>query len=135
MIYDELSTDTVFTSLIGTYEFVAGQTVPALSIVSPGQDLPALRGVSGVECIIQDVGDITSYDYITSDAARQSVAWCLFLVAWGDATGADVQVAAQRACSRFVGADSIQTVATADGLGASLQTKIIIRSDMPIRPI
>ena len=132
VIYETLSTDTNFMALLGTYEFKAGEEMPAISVVSAGEDLPSLRGVRGVECIIQDTGDFTTFEYLTGDAPRVSVTWSVFLVAWGDAKGADLQVAAQAACRRFLGAEAIQTVATADGLGSLVQTKLIIKSDMPI---
>ena len=132
VIYDTLAADATFMGLLGTYEFRAGQTTPAISIVSAGEDIPALRNVSGVECVIQDAGDFTKNEYISNDAARLTISWSVFLVAWEPAKGSDVQVAAERACSRFLGSEAIQTVATADGLGSLVQTKLVIRSDMPI---
>ena len=131
-IYDVLAADATFTGLLGTYEFKAGQTLPAISIVSAGEDMPSLRNVQGVECVIQDAGDFTKNEYISSDAARLTVNWSVFLVAWEPAKGSDVQAAAERACSRFLGSQAVQTVAVADGLGALVQTKVMIRSDMPV---
>lgn len=131
-IYDVLAADTTFTNLLGSYEFRAGQQTTAISIISAGEDLPALRNVSGVECIIQDAGDFTSNEYLTGDAPRLTVKWSVFLVAWEPSKGSDLQTAAERACSRFLGSQAIQTVATSDGLGSLVQTKLIIRSDMPI---
>lgn len=132
VIYDILAADSTFTDLLGTYEFRAGQTTTALSIVSAGEDMPALRNVQGVECIIQDAGDFTKNEYISNDAARLTVNWSVFLVAWEPAKGSDVQAVAERACSRFLGSEAIQTVATTDGLGSLVQTKLVIRSDMPV---
>ena len=132
VIYDTLAADATFMGLIGTYEFKAGQTIPAISIVSAGEDMPALRNVQGVECIIQDAGNFTKSEYISNDAARLTVNWSVFLVAWEPAKGSDIQTAAERACSRFLGSQAVQTVAVADGLWALVQTKVMIRSDMPI---
>jgi len=132
VIYDVLAADATFLSLLGTYEFKAGQSAPAMSIVTAGQDLPSLRKVTGIECIIQDAGNFTKQEYITNDPARLTVEWSVFIVTWEPATGADMQAAAERACSRFLGAYAIQTVAVADGLGALVQTKVTIRSDMPV---
>ena len=131
-IYDVLAADTAFTNLLGSYEFRAGQQTTAISIVSAGEDLPALRNVSGVECVIQDAGNFTSNEYLTGDAPRLTIEWSVFLVAWDPAKGSNLQAAAEVACSRFLGSQAIQTVATADGLGSLVQTKLIIRSDMPI---
>ena len=132
VIYDTLAADTTFTDLLGTYQFRAGQEVTAISIVSAGEDMPALRRVSGVECIIQDTGDFTKNEYLSGDAPRLTINWSVFLVAWEPAKGSDMQVAAERACSRFVGSQAVQTIATSDGLGSLVQTKLMIRSDMPI---
>ena len=132
VIYDVLSSDVEFVTLLGSYEFRAGQSVPALSIVTPGADLPSLRKVEGIECVIQDAGNFTRSEYLTGEAARLNIQWSVFLVCWEPATGAQLQAAAERACSRFLGSEAIQTVAVSDGLGAQVQTKIIIRSEMPV---
>jgi hypothetical protein len=132
LLYETLSSDTVFMSLLGTYTFKAGEELPAISVISAGEDLPSLRNVKGVECIIQDAGNFTSSEYLTGDAPRLTIEWSVFLVAWNPAKGADLQLCAQRACSRFLGSQAIQTVGTTDGLGSLVQTKLIIRSDMPI---
>jgi hypothetical protein len=132
VIYETLSTDTEFMSVIGEYEFKSGQSYPAISVMSPGSDLPSLKRTVGVECIIHDVGDVTKYEYLTSDAARTSVLWSVFLVVWEPAKGADMQRATELACRRFLGSSSIQTVAVSDGLGSLVQTKILIKSDMPV---
>ena len=131
-IYDVLAADATFTGLLGTYEFKAGQSTTALSIVSAGEDMPALRNVQGVECVIQDAGDFTKNEYISNDTDRLTVNWSVFLVAWEPAKGSDMQVAAERICSRFLGSEAVQTVAVSDGLGALVQTKVMIRSDMPV---
>ena len=104
---------------------------PAISIVSPGQDLPPLRNVKGVECIIQDVGNVTPTNYLT-DAADMEVKWQVFVVAFEPATGADLMEATKHICSKFAGSQSLQTVAASDGIGALVQNKIIIDSRMPI---
>ena len=132
VIYETLAADATFMSLLGSYEFRAGQSAPAISIVSAGEDMPALRNVSGVECIIQDAGNFSVNSYISNDAARLTIRWSVFLVAWEPAKGSDLQVAAERAARRFLGSEAVQTVATSDGLGSLVQTKIMIRSDMPI---
>lgn len=132
VIYDTLAADTGFMALLGTYEFRGGGGVmPALSIVSAGEDMPALRNVQGVECIIQDAGEIKRREYI-NEAADLTIAWKVFLVAWEPAKGADIQTAAEAICRRFSGSFSMQTVAASDGLGALVQTMVQIYSNMPI---
>lgn len=132
VIYDTLVADATFMGLIGTYRFKAGQTAPAISVVSAGEDLPSLRKVQGVECIIQDAGNTRTYNYLTGDAPRLQIDWNVFLVCWEPAKGTDLQAATNRALSRFLGSYSVQTVATSDGLGSLVQNKLMIRSDMPV---
>lgn len=133
VIYDTLAADATFMSTLGSYDFRGGGgTMPALSIVSAGEDMPALRNVQGVECIIQDAGDIERREYLTDEVADLTVTWKLFLVAWEPAKGADMQAAAEAVCRRFAGSFSMQTVSTSDGLGALVQTMVQIYSNKPI---
>lgn len=136
VIYDTLAADAAFVALLGTYDFQNGQgPLTALSVVSAGEDLPALRNVQGVECVIQDTGEIEYKDYLTDEPSDLNTTWSLFLVAWGPATGADLQVAAEKVVRRFRGATSVQTIATTDGLGSLVQTKVLIKSFNPIIPL
>lgn len=132
-IYDVLSEDSELLSYIGTYNFSNTESpLTALSIVSAGENLPALRNVTGVECIIQDAGNIEAKEFVTGESEPVTT-WSVFLIAWNPSKGSDLQNAALRICELFVGANAIQTVATPDGLGSLVQTKITIRSDQPIR--
>jgi hypothetical protein len=133
VIFNKLVADTTFMALLGQYKFEhAASPVAAISIISPGADLPALRNVSGLECIIQDVGSVSSNEYISGDPDFLTI-WNVFIVAFEPATGASVHNAVIRVCQLFVGANSVETVSVVDGLGAIVQTKIEIRSDRPIR--
>jgi len=131
VIYDTLAADSGLVALLGSYTFQAGGAFTALSIVSQGQDLPATRSVSGLECVIQDTGDTRPMNYVSS-AADFVVDWQIFLIAWEPATGASLQVATELICSKFADSYSTQTVATSDGLGALVQNKIVIHSNKPI---
>jgi hypothetical protein len=134
-IYDALAADSGFISLLGEYTFKANSgPLSAISVVSPGQDLPALRNVSGVEVVIQDVGISTLQNYLTG-APDTVTSFSVFCILWEPATGADLQAVTDYICKRFVGAASIETVATPDGLGSLVQSKVIIKSNMPIYPI
>lgn len=119
-------------SYLGTYQFKAGQTSSAISVISAGEDLPSLRKVEGVECIVQDAAGFQAYPYISNDPARVIISFPVFLVAWEPSTGAQMQEAALRCAANFLNSYAVQTVAAQDGLGALVQTKVIIRSDMPI---
>ena len=129
VIYDTLAADATFTGLLGSYEFKdGGGPVTALSVVSAGQDLPSLRNVQGVECIIQDAGDIRQRNYLTDDLDLVTT-WSVFLISLEPSTGADLHVATERILRRFHGAKALQTVATTDGLGSLVQNKVMITSD------
>lgn len=131
VIYDTLAADSVFPSLIGEYEFRAGQTAPAMSIVTPGQDLPALKEVTGIEVVIHDAADVKRYDYLTSDSELY-IDWKVFFICWEPAKGIDLTAAVSRAMQRFANSMSFETVAVADGVGAQVQTMLVIKGNMPI---
>ena len=135
VIYDTLAADATFLGLLGSYDFKTGQgPIPALSVISAGEDLPSLRNVEGVECIIQDAGNVSQRNYLTNDLDLVT-SWSVFLVAWEPSTGADLQTATERILKRFNGASAMQTVATTDGLGSLVQNKIMISSDNAVRAI
>ena len=135
VIYDTLAADATFLSYLGSYDFRTGQgPIPALSVISAGEDLPSLRNVEGIECIIQDAGNVRQRNYLTNDLDLVT-SWSVFLVAWEPSTGADLQVATERILRRFNGASAIQTVATTDGLGSLVQNKIMVSSDNAVRAI
>lgn len=132
-VYDTLNADATFTGYLGTYNFKSGTgPIPAMSIVTPGGDLPSLRSVEGLECVIQDAGDTQQFPYLSGDQARISTTWSVFLVCWEPSNGQSLQIATERILQTFLGSKAVQTVATSTGLGSLVQNKIMIRSDMPI---
>lgn len=132
IVFDVLSSDTNITDKLGQYEFRAGQSTPAISIVSPGEDLPATRKVSGLEVVVQDVGEIRYMNYLSGDAPYAKTAWQVFVIAWAPSNGADLQELSLAICGRFLNSEAIQVIATPDGAGALVQNKILIHSHMPI---
>lgn len=133
VVYDVLSSDTDFMSLIGEYSFRAGQTAPAISVVTPGQDLPAVKKIKGIEVVIHDAADVKRRDYLTSGSDIY-IDWKVFFICWKPGTGLELTAAVARAMQRFAGSTSFETVAVADGLGAQVQTMLVIKGDMPIMP-
>ena len=131
VIYETLSNDTDFLSFIGEYTFRAGQSAPAISIVTPGQDLPAIKEISGIEVVIHDAADVKRMDYL-SDSSYLYLDWKVFFICWEPATGTELTAAVAKAMQRFAGSTSIETVAVADGIGAQVQTMLIIKGNMPI---
>lgn len=131
VIYETLATDSEFPSLIGTYNFTAGQAMPAMSIVTPGQDLPSIEKVEGIEVVIHDAADVKRRDYLTN-SSDVYIDWKVFFVCWAPGTGLDLTASVARAMERFAGSVSFETVAVSDGIGAQVQTMLIIKGDMPI---
>lgn len=125
VIYNVLANDTTFTQLLGTYTFAGGSQIDAITILTPGQKLPTLKEQSGLECIIHDSGDIKRKDYMVGDADFMTM-WKLFLVVWDPATGSTLDAAAKRIMHLFNGASTIETLAVAQGLGARVQTMVLI---------
>lgn len=131
VVYETLANDTEFLSFIGEYKFRAGQVTPALSIVTPGEDLPAVKEVTGVEVVIHDAADVKRKDYLT-ESPYLYIDWKVFFICWEPAKGIDLTAAVARAMQRFAGSMSFETVAVADGIGAQVQTMLVIKGDMPI---
>jgi len=131
VVYETLANDTEFLSFIGEYKFRAGQTAPAISIITPGEDLPAVKKVTGVEVVIHDAADVKRKDYLT-ESPYLYIDWKVFFICWEPAKGIDLTAAVARAMQRFAGSMSFETVAVADGIGAQVQTMLVIKGDMPI---
>lgn len=131
MIYNTLVADAAFMLYVGTYTFATnGQRLPAISIVSPGESMPRVKKVVGLECVIHDAGDVTRADYL--DSTNANINWRVFLIAWEPAKGIDMTQAALRLIQIFGGARTNETVAVSDGLGALAQTMATIPSNSPI---
>lgn len=130
IIYDAIVADSAIMAKVGTYTFREGTTNDAISIVSPGQDLPALRNVSGVEIVLHDTGESETKDYLT-DPSYVMIRFAVFVIAWESADGADVQEIVNLILKKFQGSRTDYIAATSDGLGSLVQSKIIIRSEMP----
>lgn len=133
VIYNTLSTNASFLSLLGTYTFTGGSTSKSFAIVTPGKSLPGLSSVTGVECIIHDIGDVRRTNYI-SDNSSLLRTWKIFLIAWDPATGNNINSVADIILSTFGGSTSIETVATSTGLQARVQTLILVPQEGAINP-
>ena len=119
-------------SLLGTYDLRAGTVpIPAVSIITPGADLPATRKVTGLECVIHDSATIQRRDYVAG-ASDLVPRWSVYLICWSGANGYDMTRAAMRLMEIFGGATVNETVAVPQGLGALTQMLVSIPSDSPI---
>lgn len=133
-IYNILVADATFMSYLGTYTFTNDSVQPSIAVKSPGEDLPALRNVQGLECIIIDMADVSQMYYLTDnpDIVKN---WQIFLIAWTPSNGGHVMQAVERLSLRFPGLTSVDTLAASDGLGALAQTKCVVPSNMPVLTI
>ena len=131
LIYRILDSDSEFSGYIGNYKLHGNQTLNAISIGTPGQDIPRISSVTGIECVIHDVSDVSRHEFITNDTALVNT-WKLFLVCWDPATGEDLNNAARRVMEIFEGSTSIQTVKTSEGARARAQTLVLIPADKPL---
>lgn len=135
VIYNTLFADATFMSYIGSYTFNDDTVLPAISVKSPGEDLKNIKSVSGLEAIILDVADASTISYVSSDSPDVTYTFSVFLVAWEPSTGQTITNAVTQMSKRFLGMQSIETVAASDGLGALTQSKVLIMSNMPILPL
>lgn len=131
IIHDTLAGDAAFVATLGTYTFKDSTTEPALSIITPGERVPYVSSVEGVECVILDVPNISRRNYLTESADLTKV-FRMFAIAWEPATGNNLQDCVTRVIQIFSGASSFETVKTSEGLNAKVQTVITIPSDSPI---
>lgn len=128
-----MGANTTFVNSLGDYTFTGGSTSKAFAIVTPGRPLPNLETVTGVECIIHDIGDVRRKNYLTDNSSLLST-WKVFLIAWDPATGTNVNTSANIILSTFAGSKAIETVATSSGLTARVQTLILIPEEGAINP-
>lgn len=129
VIYEVLSDDETFMELVGERIFKAGDTaLPAISIVTPGAELPGVKSITGLEVVIHDISDLQRRNYITGDLDITTV-WKVFLLAWPPANGSTMNDAARRIMELFSNATTIETNPTPDGLGSLIQLLVLIPSD------
>ncbi len=127
-IYNVLVADSTFMSYVGQYTFTDGSTEDSISIVTPGQALPQLDSVSGLEVVIHDIGLIRRQDYV--DTISDPIAtWKLYLIAWEGASGADITTAGKHILRRFGGSNMIEVSSTGTSIGALTQSLIVIPED------
>lgn len=131
IIHNTLAADSTFVATLGEYTFKDATVEPAISIITPGERVPYVSDITGIECVILDVPNIRRRNYLTEAADLEKV-YRLFVIAWDPATGSDVDQSVSRILSIFSGASSFDTVKTSEGLNAKVQTVVTIPSNSPI---
>jgi hypothetical protein len=134
LIYQTLVDDAVFMEMVGEVKFERSTgSLPAISILTPGADLPEVRSINGLEVIIHDVANLSRREYITNQVDITTT-WKVFLLAWQGSAGGILNTAARRIMERFSKATTIETNPAPQGLGAIAQILVLIPSDSVIIP-
>lgn len=133
IIYNTLIADPVISPLIGTYHFIDGTTEDSIGVMSPGQELPRLKEVTGLEIIIHDAAQVTSHPYLTNQADVISI-WRIYLIAWPGSDGSKLNDVVTQIVKRFGNVWTIEVSARGAPLGALTQSLIMIRSTSAILP-
>lgn len=131
-IYEALTGDSIFSSLIGEYKFINNASpIDAISILSPNERLPQLSSQSGLEVIIHDSGQVERMDYLT-DAPEPLITWKVYLIAWPPATGMTLTEAAARMIQIFSNSTVVEVVSTPNEIGALVQSLVLIPKNAAI---
>jgi len=129
IIYETLTSNESFMDLVGSRIFEAGNTeLSAISIITPGAELPKSKSTLGLEVVIHDVAQIDRRDYISDDSDFITT-WRVFLLAWPPADGGSLNEAARLVMNSFTKAVAIETTPLPRGLGAIAQVQVVIPSD------
>ena len=129
VIYDTLVADSTFMALVGSRVFKNGDTgLDAISILTPGAPLPAVKSQTGLEVVIHDISALDRREYITDDSDITTT-WKVFLLAWPGADGATMSAAARRIMQLFSKATTLETNPTPNGLGVIAQLLVLVPSD------
>ena len=129
IIYDTLTNDATFMALVGKCTFKSGNTeLDAISIITPGAALPAVKAITGLEVIIHDVSKLTKREYITEDYDIMNT-WKIYLLAWPGANGATLNSAATRIMQLFSKVTTLETVPLDSDIGAIAQLLVLIPSE------
>lgn len=129
VIYDTLVADTAFMALVGSRVYKTADTaLDAISILTPGAPLPAIKSQTGLEVVIHDISALDRREYITEDSDITTI-WKVFLLAWPGADGATMSAAARRIMQLFSKATTLETNPTPSGLGAIAQLLVLVPSD------
>lgn len=108
-IYNTLTGDSTFMSHVGNYKFKGGSVNDALSIITPGKQLPDLDSVNGLEVVIHDIGTTTRRDYLTSPT-DVLITYQVYLLLWNPADGETLTNASARILQAFSGTNVLQIV-------------------------
>lgn len=131
-IYDKLIADSTFMGFVGTKVFQSGDTsINSISIVTPGEKMPAIKSITGLEVVIEDIAMLGRRSYLTGTDDVTSN-WRVCLLAWPGANGATLNSAATRIMQLFSNAVTISTSPTPEGIGVIAQILVLIPSDSVI---
>jgi len=102
-VLQHLQSDAVFMSLIGRYEFGNGLEQDSIVVLASNQQVPGVKNVRGVECVISRVPDTSSRAVISGCSIRLKK-WTIHLIQYKDSTPNQAVEAADRLCDLAPGA-------------------------------
>lgn len=84
-VFTAMTTDQTLMSTVGVYKFINNvNELPAISVLSPGQNLPDLEYTKGPEIVIHDVAELSSFntlDVFSSQVIRYT--FRVYVLLWG----------------------------------------------------
>jgi hypothetical protein len=93
--------------------------------------MPAIKSISGLEVVIEDIAVLGRRSYVTGDDDITS-SWRVVLLAWPGSNGTTLDNAARRIMTLFSKAVTIQTAPTPEGIGVIAQVLVLVPSDSVI---
>lgn len=128
IIYETLTSDETFMDLVGKRIFKGSSTqLDAISITTPGENLPPIQEQTGLEVVIHDISQLNRNQYITDEIDITTI-WKVFLLAWPGSNGSTLNNAARRIMELFTNATTLETNPTPAGLGSIAQLLVLIPS-------
>lgn len=114
-------------SHVGTYTFIDNATNDSLIILTPGEKIPGLKSVSGLEVIIHDIGEMNTINYLTN-YPDLVVEWKIYLIAWPNANGSTITDAGSIILEHYIGSKMIGITSAGVRAGALTQSLITVPS-------
>jgi hypothetical protein len=127
-IYDLLSGDEAISDALGAYTLPGGDTLPAISVLAGGENLPPGTVTGGIEITITAVPN-QAEQLLLSDEVLANPTWRIYVIAWG-ALG-ELQAVRNRIIALLPGATSTQPQADPPGEGLGVVEQVVIRWTNP----
>lgn len=127
-IYDLLVADEAISDRLGTYTLSDGTTLPAISVLAGGANLPAGTVTDGVEITITATPNQAETSLLTFETLLNPT-WRIYVIAWG-ALG-ELQTVRNRIVALLPGAVSTPMEGEPPGQGLGVMEQVVIRWTNP----